>query len=66
MRSVWSPGLYSNETETDEKGTATMKLTTTTLDLVDAVHPERGVDPGLPAHRPPAVRNGHGRPKHVT
>jgi hypothetical protein len=24
-----------------------------------AVHPEGGNDPGLPAHRPPAVRNGH-------
>ena len=27
-----------------------------------AAHPQRGDDPGLPAHRPPAVRNGHGRP----
>ena len=26
-----------------------------------AVHSRWGVDPGLPAHRAPAVRNGHGR-----
>jgi hypothetical protein len=26
----------------------------------------RGNDPGLPAHRPPAIRNGHADPKHVT
>ena len=26
-----------------------------------AVHPQRGDDPGLPTHRVPAVRNGHGR-----
>ena len=31
-----------------------------------AVHPEGGNHPGLPAHRPPAVRNGRGRLKHVT
>ncbi len=31
-----------------------------------AVHPAGGNDPGLPAHRPPAVRNGHARPEHVT
>ena len=28
--------------------------------------PEGGNDPDLPAHRPPAVRNGHARPEHVT
>jgi len=26
-----------------------------------AVHPEGSNDPDLPAHRPPAARNGHGR-----
>ena len=29
-------------------------------------HPEGGDDPGLPAHRPPAVRGGQARPEHVT
>ena len=39
----------------------------TALDLVDSrVHPRRGDDPGLPAHRAPAVRNGHARPAHLT
>ena len=31
-----------------------------------AGHPQRADDPGLPAHRAPAVRNGHGRPEAVT
>jgi hypothetical protein len=31
-----------------------------------AVDPKRGNDPGLPAHRAPAVRNGHARPAHPT
>jgi dihydrofolate reductase len=31
-----------------------------------ANHPEGGDDPGLPAHRPPTVRNGHTRHDHVT
>jgi hypothetical protein len=59
-----------------EKGTATVKLTTTTNVSVDgviqglggpdedrllALHCDGGIDPGLPAHRAPAVRNGHGR-----
>jgi dihydrofolate reductase len=30
------------------------------------VHPEGDDDPGLPARRPPAVRNGHADLKHVT
>jgi dihydrofolate reductase len=30
-----------------------------------ASHPGGHNDPGLPAHRPPAVHNGHGRPEHV-
>ena len=31
------------------------------LELVESRrHPERGDDPGLPAHRAPAVRDGHG------
>jgi hypothetical protein len=38
----------------------------TALDLVESRStPSGGNDPGLPAHRPPAVRNGHGL-KHVT
>ena len=36
----------------------------TALELVDSrATPKRGDDPGLPAHRAPAVRNGHGRLK---
>jgi dihydrofolate reductase len=31
-----------------------------------AGHPPRGDDPALPAHRAPAVRDGHGRLKHAT
>src|SRR5919107_492333 len=31
-----------------------------------AGHPQQGDDPGLPAHRAPAVRKGHYRPEHVT
>jgi dihydrofolate reductase len=31
-----------------------------------AVHPQRGDHPGLSARRAPAVRNGHGRLKHVS
>ena len=39
--------------------------TVLTGDLI-VVHPEGGDDPGLPAHRPPAVPNGHTRPEHAT
>ena len=36
----------------------------TALDLVESRStPKRGNDPGLPAHRAPAVRNGHARPR---
>jgi hypothetical protein len=39
----------------------------TALDLVESRStPKRGNDPGLPAHRAPAVRNGHARPGHLT
>ena len=38
----------------------------TPLELVGSGPPQRGDDPGPPAHRAPAVRNGHGRLKHVT
>src|SRR6266700_1727904 len=31
-----------------------------------ASYPQGGNDPGLPAHRAPAVRNGHADPEHVT
>lgn len=37
------------------------------LDLVDSrTTPKGGNDPGLPAHRPPAVRNGRADPEPVT
>jgi len=39
----------------------------TAFELVDSQStPKGGIDPGLPAHRAPAVRNGHGDLKHVT
>ena len=39
----------------------------TALELVDSrATPKGRDDPGLPAHRPPAVRDGQARPEHVT
>jgi hypothetical protein len=38
----------------------------TALELVESRATPAGDDPGLPAHRAPAVRNGHGRHEHMT
>src|SRR5438552_1886749 len=49
-RGGWALPLFDNQAET----------------FLAEVYPEGGIDPDLPAHRAPAVRNGHGGPEVVT